>query len=135
MTTRRTRIAVLALAVAVGGCITRSLPLPPPGQITQAVTECPSTECPDGGVVVRLNGQGLTGATVIAEDEDATLDPSGMLLAGAARVSATGTWQIILGPQRGSTGAIRAVQRGHTINIFQVNETGDASSTVSVTVR
>lgn len=128
-------LAVLVLAVAGGGCITRSLPLPPPGQITQAVTECPITDCPGGGVIVRLNGQALSGATVIAEDEDAMLDPSGMLLAGAARASATGTWQIILGPQRGSTGVVRAVQRGHTINIFQVNDAGEASSTASITVR
>lgn len=127
---------LVALALWAGACLGRSLPLPPPAQIVQTITECPRSQCPDGGVILRLNGTALAGAFVVAEDTSVPMDPmGGQLLVGSATADrSTGAWGITLTPRTDSTGAVRAVQRGHVIRVFQVNDAGEASLAVYVTV-
>jgi hypothetical protein len=131
------RRATLWMLVVMGaGCLGRSFPIPPPQNVVQSVTECPPAQCPEGGVILRLSGVALENALVFAQDVSGPVDPTGQILpAGSARATAAGQWQITLGPQRDATGAVRAVQRGHLVDVFQVNDRGEASNTVTVLVR
>ncbi len=126
----------MALLWAGGGCLGRSVPIPPPEAVIQAVTECPPARCPEGGVIVRLGGRAIENAQVFAQDVSGPTDPTGQVLpSGSARARADGRWEITLGPQTDGMGVVRAVQRGHLIEVFQVNDAGEASNTVTLLVR
>lgn len=130
------RTTLLLLLVIGSGCLGRSFPIPPPQNVVQSVTECPPAQCPGGGVILRLSGVATAGAQVFAQDVSGPADPTGQILpAGSARVTSEGAWQLTLGPQLDSMGVVRAVQRGHLIDLFQVNDRGEASNTVTVLVR
>ncbi len=130
----RRRHLVAALFALGVGCITRSLPLPPPSQIVQSVLPCAPGQCPDGGVVVRITGTALPNARVVAEVLDVPMDPSGELLGAQTRATASGQWQLTINPAPDSRGVVRAARRGSTISIFQVNDMGEASLSVNVVV-
>jgi len=121
--------------LSVTGCLGRSLPLPPPSVTAQAVTACDPGQCPDGGVVVTLEGTSLAGATIVVEDTNpAAAGDQGELLAVVARASEAGVWRAVLGPVRDVGGRLRAPRRGDVLSVWQVALGGDASGVVYVTV-
>lgn len=118
------------------GCLGRSVPIPPPEAVVQSVLECPPTRCPEGGLVVQLGGRALENAQVFAQDVSNPMDDSGQILpVGSARARADGRWEITLGPQLDAMGRVRAVQRGHRIEVFQITSQGEVSNTVTLLVR
>lgn len=134
MVTRRA--TMLGLLVAGAACLGRSVPIPPPEAVVQSVMECPPARCPDGGLIVRVGGRALEHALVFAQDVSGPMDPSGQIFpAGSARAGADGRFEITLGPQLDSMGVVRAVQRGHLIDVFQVNDSGEVSNTLTLLVR
>lgn len=133
----RTRRALLTLLVAlplVGGCLGRAIPVPPPSATIQSVTQCPMLDCPGGGLVVTLAGTANARALVTAIDEEAPRGPDGEYLSGVAMANDLGRWSITLAPRQFTPGTVSAVQRGHTIRVFQVTADGEASSSFYVTV-
>jgi hypothetical protein len=126
------RATLLALVtVALGGCLTRSLPLPPPSATIQSVTSCPVLDCPSGGVIVTIGGDDAhPGATVIAYDDSIPAPESGERLGGNAIAQPTGHWSITIYPRQLSPGVVAAVQRGHVIRVFQATTDGEASQSV-----
>ena len=132
MVTRRATLA--ALVATAFGCVTRSLPIPPPSATIQSIAECPLIDCPMGGVSLTVGGSdALAGATVTVLDEEAPIGPS-ELLGAAARADGAGVWQVVLVPRRVSAGAVVAVQRGHRIRVFQVTDDGEASQSFFLVV-
>lgn len=128
------RRALVTLVLASLGCLTRSLPVPPPSAAVQEVIVCDPAECPNGGVSVRLAGMAMAGAMVLVEDTNPdSLGARGEALVAGARALADGSWRVILAPQRdGAT--VRAVQRGDVLNIYQITPTGDASQSLFLQV-
>lgn len=134
MVSRRATLLAL-LSAALGGCLTRSLPLPPPSATVQSVMACPPLDCPMGGVIVTVGGSNAQpGATVIAYDDSIPPTDAGEQLGGNARATASGVWQITIVPRRFSTGTVAAVQRGHVIRVFQATAEGEASQSVYIEV-
>ncbi len=130
------RVSMLALAaLALSGCLTRSLPLPPPSATIQSVTSCPVIDCPMGGVIVTIGGTNAQpGATVIAYDDSIPPTETGQHLGGNAEAQPTGRWAITINPRQLSPGVVSAVQRGHVIRVFQATAEGEASQSVYVEV-
>lgn len=130
------RATLFALAVvALSGCLTRSLPLPPPSATIQSVTSCPVLDCPMGGVIVTIGGNDAhPGATVIAYDDSIPPTSTGEQLGGNARASDAGRWAITITPRQLSPGVVSAVQRGHVIRVFQATADGEASQSIYVEV-
>ncbi len=128
MRTRRAMLFGVALALGVGaGCLTRSLPIPPPSAAVQSVTECPALDCPMGGVIVTVGGNDArAGSTVIVQVGD-PFGPTNEYLGGSARASDAGVWQVTATPRQVSPGRVAAPQRGDTIRVFLVTEDGEAS--------
>lgn len=127
MLSRRAALLTLTIA-ALGGCLGRSLPLPPPSATIQSVTNCPVIDCPMGGVIVTIGGSDAkAGATVVAIDVSIPPTDTGMQLGYTAFASPAGDWQITFVPRQLSPGNVAAVQRGHVIRVFQVTPEGEAS--------
>lgn len=124
----------MAVLLGGAGCLTRSLPVPPPSAAVQAVTVCEPSECPNGGVVVTLAGMAVPSAMVLVEDTNpATVGARGEALVGGARALADGSWRVILAPQRdGAT--VRAVQRGDVLNVYQITPAGESSQSLFLQV-
>lgn len=130
------RAALLLLGGFLGGCLGRSLPIPPPTAAVQAVTECPRDRCPLGGVVVTLTGTAFPSATVIVDDSTAAQRGAGMELLWAVRAGADGRWAVTLDPQRDPGGtAVRAVQRGDTLDIWQITAPPESEGSLSLYVQ
>jgi hypothetical protein len=130
---RRTILGVF-LVLPLAGCLTHSLPIPPPSAAVQAVTVCEPAVCPNGGVTVTLGGSAAIGALVIVEDTNPlSLGPRGEALVAGARATADGSWRVILAPQRDGA-AVRSAQRGDVLNVYQVTAEGEASQSVFVQV-
>lgn len=130
-----TLLGVLLIALPCG-CLGRSLPIPPPGVTASAITDCPSTQCPAGGVIVALTGTAAAGAQVIVEDTNPNAHSmNGDVVGGIARATAMGTWRIVVDPVRDpATGVILAVQRGDSLNVYQVTPAPDIETSNSVYV-
>lgn len=125
---------MLGLALALAGCITRSLPVPPPMATVQGITACEPAVCPAGGVTVTVGGTAFAGALVIVEDANpASVGVAGEALVGAARALADGTWRAVLAPQRDAAG-VRAPQRGDVLNVYQITAAGETSQSTFVTI-
>ena len=111
-----------SLLGAASGCLQRSLPLPPPSLTAQAVTACAPAECPQGGVIVTLEGLALPRAEVIVQDTapHATA-PTGETLFVGTLASETGAWRVVLGPVpvRG-TATVLAARVGDALTVFQI---------------
>ena len=111
------------VAVAASGCLQRSLPLPPPSVTAQASTVCPPTECPQGGVIVTLEGTAQPNADVIVQDTapHATAPTGETLFVGTA-ANAAGAWRLVLGPMpvRGSA-TVLAPRVGDALTLFQID--------------
>lgn len=122
------------IALPFSGCLTRSLPVPPPSAVVQGITACDPGLCPDGGVTVTVGGTAIAGALVIVEDTNlASLGSRGEALVGGARALADGSWRVVLAPVRdGAT--VRAPQRGDVLNVYQVTPDGEASQSVFVQI-
>lgn len=128
------RRTMLLLVLPLAGCLTRSLPVPPPSAVVQAITACEASVCPSGGVTVTLGGTAIAGALVIVEDTSlASVGPRGEALVAGARVQGDGTWRAVLAPVRDGAG-VRAVQRGDVLNVYQVTPDGEASQSTFVQV-
>lgn len=129
------RRAVLWLGVwAASGCLTRSLPVPPPSATVQALTACAPEDCPNGGVTVTVAGTAQPGAMVLVEDTNrATVGPRGEALVAGARALEDGAFRVVLAPVRdGAT--VRAPQRGDTLNVYQITASGEASQSLFLQV-
>jgi hypothetical protein len=89
-----------------------------------------------GGVILTIGGMNASAnARLFAEDRDVPPEVmGGELLGGSARATEAGTWSITIEPQRDRTGAVRAVQRGHRIEVFQATDLGETSSPTEVVV-
>lgn len=124
----------LLVAISLSGCLTRSLPVPPPSATVQAITACDEATCPNGGVTVTLSGTAIAGAMVLVEDTNvATLGASGEALVGGARAQADGAWRVVLAPVRDGA-RVRAAQRGDVLNVYQITPDGEASQSRFVQV-
>lgn len=112
----------LALLGAASGCTQRSLPLPPPSISAQVVTECPPAECPQGGLIVTLEGMALPRAQVIVDDTALHASaPTGEALSVLTEADFEGAWRAVLGPVRvRGTGAVLAPRVGDALNVFQI---------------
>lgn len=130
-----TRRALLLLGVwAVSGCLTRSLPVPPPSATVQALTACAPEDCPNGGVTVTVAGLAQPGAMVLVEDTNpATVGPRGEALVAGARALEDGAFRVVLTPVRDGT-TVRAPQRGDTLNVYQITASGEASQSLFLQV-
>ncbi len=126
-------VLLLLLGGYVGGCLGRSLPIPPPGVSASEVTVCPATQCPSGGVIVTLSGTAAGGAQVIVEDTSPSARTAdGDVVGGVARATTLGTWRIVVGPLRDPvTGVVLAVQRGDSLNVYQVTPAPDGETSSS----
>ena len=122
-------VGVLAL-----GCLTRSLPVPPPSAVVQSVTVCEPAQCPNGGVTVTVVGTAMANAMVLVEDTNpAALGAAGEALVGGARALSDGSFRVVLAPVRdGDT--VRAVQRGDVLNIYQITPMGEPSQSLFLQV-
>ena len=111
-----------SLLGAASGCIQRSLPLPPPSVSGITVAECPLIECPQGGVIVTLDGLALPDAQVIVEDiAPHASAPTGESLLVGTSANAAGVWRVVLGPVRvRGTMTVLAPRVGDTISLFQI---------------
>ncbi len=130
------RAALVLLGTALGGCLQRSLPLPPPSVTSQAFTACPASQCPSGGVVVTLEGVAQPNAQVIIEDSNPNAHAAtGEALGGSAVASPTGAWRAVVLPIPVG-GAVLAVQPGDELNVFQIlpPPSNEVSSSRFVTV-
>lgn len=119
----RLRTLVVAVACcATAGCLQRTLPLPPPSVTAQFFTACAPTECPQGGVIVTLEGTALPNATVLLEDTapHAMVATGETLLVGTAANSA-GAWRLVMGPipVRG-TATVLAPRVGDSLSVYQI---------------
>lgn len=134
--TRRRLLSTLVTVALLGGCLGRSLPLPPPSVTSQSVTECAASVCPSGGVTVTLEGTALPNATVVVEDlNPAQMGARGELLAVVTRADDEGAWRAILGPRRDpDSERVLAPQRGDTVQVWQVSVEGDASGVRRVVI-
>lgn len=152
----RPRPSVLVVgALALGGCLWRPSPIPPPMAQVQALTDCDGTsECPAGGVLVDVDGVAQPGALVIVENVSRSLS-SGISYSAstfAARAASDaggadggvsggpGRFFVRLGPARGAPGGpVTVSQRGDVISVRQLveGEGGrfDSSNAVTFTVR
>ena len=111
-----------ALLGAASGCIQRSLPLPPPSVSGVTVGQCPLIECPQGGVIVTLEGLALPNAEVIVEDlEPHASAPTGESLLVGTTANAAGAWRVVLGPVRvRGNMTVLAPRVGDTLSLFQI---------------
>ena len=123
----------LAVARVLGGCTQRSLPLPPPSITAQAIVACPASECPDGGLIVTLQGLGLPNSLVVLQDTAAHASaPTGETLTVATEADTAGAWRAVVGPVRvRSTASVLAPRVGDEISVFQITP---PSSEVSMTL-
>jgi hypothetical protein len=113
----------LTLAALGSGCLQRSLPLPPPSISAQVVTECSPNECPQGGLIVVLEGLGLPGARVLVDDTAAHASAStGETLTVQTDADAAGAWRAVVGPVRvrGSMNVL-APRAGDVLSVFQIS--------------
>lgn len=126
---KRRRVIVLGFLASLGGCLSRTLPVPPPVVESITVAECDTARCPRGGVIVTLVGSGaLPEAQVIVEDtEMAARGPRGEVLGALARATDVGTWRVVLEPQRDADGNVRAPQRGDVLNVYQITPSFETS--------
>ncbi len=125
------------LLLAASGCLQRSLPLPPPSISGITVTTCEPTECPQGGVIVTLEGNdALPGAQVIVDDTAAHASaPTGETLTVVTNASAAGLWRAVVGPVRvRGTATVLAARVGDSLNVYQIASTPSAELSLSRTV-
>lgn len=126
---KRRRVIVLGFLASLGGCLSRTLPVPPPVVESITVAECDTARCPRGGVIVTLVGSGaLPEAQVIVEDTEMTArGPRGEVLGALARATDIGTWRVVLEPQLDPDGNVRAPQRGDVLNVYQITPSFETS--------
>ncbi len=128
----------IALLGAASGCIQRTLPLPPPSISAITVTACAPTECPQGGLIVTLEGSALPGAQVIVDDTALHASaPTGETLTVVTDASSTGAWRAVMGPVRvRGTMTVLAPRMGDALNVFQIQAapSNEVSSSLTVTV-
>jgi hypothetical protein len=127
----------LGLAAMVSGCLQRSLPLPPPSISAQVVTECSPNECPQGGLIVVLEGLALPGARVAVDDTAMHANPlSGERLSVLTDADAAGAWRAVVGPVRvRGTMTVLAPRVGDALSVFQISTpANEVSSPVTVVV-
>lgn len=121
---------MMVMLLASVGCLTRSLPVPPPSAVVQAVTACEPTTCPNGGVSVIIAGTAVPSALVIVENTNpAALGPRGEALVAGARALPDGSFRVLLAPQRDGD-SVRAPQRGDTLNVYQLTPSGEPSQSL-----
>lgn len=133
---RLARVLGLVLLVANGGCLGRSLPVPPPAVSAVRVEPCEAAQCPDGGVVVTVEGSAQANALVILEDTNRAL-PDGQFLGAVTRAAtATGAFRLVVLPQRVAGGRVVAVQPGDALALYQVTTgtDGELSNTLTINV-
>nr|MBK7064977.1 hypothetical protein [Deltaproteobacteria bacterium] len=122
-----------SLLASATGCLQRSLPLPPPSISGVTVTGCDPAECPQGGVIVTLEGSSLPGAQVIVDDTalHATA-PTGESLTVVTDASSAGLWRAVVGPVRvRGTMTVLAPRVGDTLNVFQIVSTPSTEVSLS----
>jgi hypothetical protein len=113
---------LIALVVAATGCLQRSLPLPPPSISGITVTTCDPVECPQGGLIVQLEGVALPNAQVIVDDTAAHASaPTGETLSVVTEAGASGAWRAVLGPVRvRGTATVLAARAGDELTVYQL---------------
>lgn len=118
----------------LSGCITRSLPVPPPSAAVQSVAICEPSRCPNGGVTITLTGLAQPSALVVVEDTNpATFGPRGEALVAGGRAAADGAYRVVLAPVRDGD-VVRAPQRGDTLNVYQITAAGEPSQSIFVQI-
>ncbi len=125
-----------SLIAGASGCLQRSLPLPPPSISGVTVTGCDPTECPQGGVIVTLEGGSQPGAQVIVDDTapHATA-PTRESLTVVTDASPAGLWRAVLRPVRvRGTTTVLAPRVGDTLNVFQIVSTPGTEVSLSRSV-
>lgn len=139
MSPRPTILASMALALS--GCLQRSLPIPPPSVQSIVVRDCDAATCGAGvtGAVVDLSGEGYSdGILFVVDLTQAQMGggPRGEVPGAVASITATGQWHVTVGPVRDGAGVVHAVQRGDVLEVYQVTAAPDSelSSSRFVTV-
>lgn len=131
-------LLVCALIGAASGCLQRSLPLPPPSITAQGVTVCPPDECPQGGLIVTLEGLALPGAQVVVDDTAAHASATtGEALTVVTEATAAGLWRAVLGPVRvRGSATVLAPRVGDALSVFQISAppANEVSSPLTVVV-
>ena len=111
------------LGLSLGGCLQRSLPIPPPSVQSIMVRDCDTATCGPGvtGALVELSGEGYSNGLLVVVDLTQSQMSTGRDVPGAvASISATGQWHVTVAPVRDGAGGVRAVQRGDVLSLYQV---------------
>lgn len=127
------------LGLSLGGCLQRSLPIPPPSVQSIMVRDCDTATCGPGvtGALVELSGEGYSNGLLVVVDLTQSQMSTGRDVPGAvASISATGQWHVTVAPVRDGAGGVRAVQRGDVLEVYQITPAPDSelSSSRFITV-
>lgn len=125
---------LLVLGSAATGCLSRTLPILPPGATVYSET-CEPDTCPGGGRIITIRGIAASGAFVVAENLSRSR-PDGMHFVAsttattqadvsAGRATVVGSYEICLCPRPDGAGGVLISQPGDRLIVYQYVETSE----------